>query len=141
MYIPQKGDRVKLVGTERPEPECRFVDDEHLGHLATVRKSSWGDHFYVKCDCGRDTSCMPAEAMVKINAYKAKEQKMPTIAKNLRLSKLDDDTKVLLKAGIVNEDGSLTEQGVQVVHDYAFNAHKDAILADLKALLAKQESK
>lgn len=59
------------------------------------------------------------------------------IADKLRHLSLSDDDRLLLDKGIINEDGSLTTEGEEVVQNYAFQQFKAQIVTDLKTLEAK----
>ncbi len=57
---------------------------------------------------------------------------MSNISQTLRDNKLDADTKLLIDEGIINRDGTLTEEGARVTRDYAFDHFKAQILADIR---------
>lgn len=58
--------------------------------------------------------------------------------KNLKLSAAD---KLLRKHGIVDSDGNLTGTGEELLQEKLFEAYKDEIVADLKAVEASEKGK
>lgn len=77
-------------------------------------------------------------ATINFTRYSALQEKPMAYdtADKLRHLTLSDDDRLLLDNDIINEDGSLTDTGEEVVADYALKQFKAQIVADLKTLKA-----
>lgn len=105
------GDRVKCVDR----------NSGNFGKSGTVTRIDYENHIVYSDGC---TGCGQDDYYKKVNE-KSIMQKVSTMMRKL----LDADTQVLVKAGYINGDLELTDEGVSALNTVLFTANKAALVA------------
>jgi len=137
------GDRVRIVGTDRPGLDCLFAHDEFIGQEGTIVPSHLSyPHFYVKLDqTGNTVGCMPAEALELVSKVSNNqgEKTMQNARKQINNLNINPDTVLLQEAAFERADGSRSDEGTEVMLDMLYrDQYRDKLIASLKLVKAKQ---
>ncbi len=129
-FVPNKfkvGDRIRNVSQKPP------LIGGNRGKLGKVVEVNGSDHYSIKYDDGAQGAGegIHYEKLTK----KSLMQKVSTMMKRL----LDADTQTLVKAGFINGDLDLTDEGKEALYAILFDANKTALVAAAKEALTESK--
>lgn len=117
--IFKKGDRIcnqhGLVGTVMKRAEFG------IEVLFDVNGTTYNTHF-------------TEEGLKTLTLVTNEEKQMSDTLTKLNNKKLDEDTRLLRKYGIVDKEGSITQEGHDVLTQMVFDQNKEKLVASLKDL-------
>lgn len=125
--------------------DCGLVDntpDAHIHHngkwdVFTSRFEADSHSYMIKLT---GTQFADNQYKTLVHTTYTKETPMASLADKLTELRMSEPDKTLYKHGIIDKNGNLTDEGGNIVKQYAFELIKDALVKDLAKLDADKKS-